>query len=182
MIHLEFTCVYVLKYILKFLFFFAYEYIMIPAPFIEKAGLSWLSWLAFVLLSKVNCTHICGSISGLFILSYWSICLSLYTYYTRKKWSRHKTTSIRCERVDSTDTKFDHFDEMDIFLERHKLAVLTQKEIVNPNSSTSNKEICDLKTSRKLQAIVLAIVLSILDLLHFCRNFWVSLSISTKTY
>lgn len=59
-------------------YFFAYEYKMVPAPFIER--LSFLYFIPFAPLSKTSWPYVCESISVLFVLFHRFIYLPLHQY------------------------------------------------------------------------------------------------------
>lgn len=51
---------------------------MVVASFVKRIILS--PWIAFVSLLKINCPHMCGSISGFFIVFHWSVYLQKVEY------------------------------------------------------------------------------------------------------
>lgn len=89
MIHFELIFVCDVRYISKFIFsyclffklsfgYFLYDYLIVTAPFFEKAVLSPLH--TFATLSKISCSYICRSIFGSFYpvpLIYLSIIMSI---------------------------------------------------------------------------------------------------------
>ena len=61
------------------LFCFAYEYPIVPEPFVEKTILSPLAWFCTFVKDQLT---LCGSISGCSVLFYWSVCLLFGQYHT----------------------------------------------------------------------------------------------------
>ena len=86
MMHFEFIFAYGVRYGLKFFFFFfAFEYPLVPAPFVEKIILFPLDCPGTV--SKISCPYMCGSISELSVLFHWIICLlSWFLSLYNKSW------------------------------------------------------------------------------------------------
>ena len=77
--HFKFIFVYGVRECSNFILL--YVAVQFPQHHLLK-GLSFLHCILFSLLSYINWPWVCGFISGLFLLFYWSMCLFLCQYHT----------------------------------------------------------------------------------------------------